>query len=162
MEEKFRKLQKEMQSNPAAAASSGAQAPAANDGKSVGGLALQILFGLAFVLLLAVVSIRVLKRLQGRLLTRSGPSGDLLEVLETCHLGPQQKVVAVRMHDEIVVLGVSKEGIRLLTALKQPAEEIRQARQGGNPAAFSDNLNKLLERFKKPKKVSDLLDEAQA
>ncbi|MBW8889847.1 MAG: flagellar biosynthetic protein FliO [Fibrobacteres bacterium] len=163
MEEKFRKLQQEMQSNPAAAPpTSGAQAPAADDGRSVGGIALQILFGLAFVLLLAVVSIRVLKRLQGRLLTRPGPGGDLLEVLETCHLGPQQKVVAIRMHDEISVLGVSKEGIRLLTVLKHPAEEIRQARQGGNPAAFSDNLNKLLERFKKPKKVSDLLDEAQA
>lgn len=161
MEEKFRKLQKEMQSNPAAAPSAGAQAPAASDAKSVGGVALQIVFGLAFVLLLAVVSIRILKRLQGRMLTRPGPGGDLLEVLETCHLGPQQKVVAIRMHDEISVLGVTKEGINLLTVLKHPAEEIRQAR-GGNPAAFSDNLNKLLERFKKPKKVSDLLDEAQA
>jgi len=160
MEEKFRKLQKEMQSNPAAPAA-GTQAPAASDGKSVGGVALQILFGLAFVLLLAVVSIRVLKRLQGRMLTRPGPGGDLLEVLETCHLGPQQKVVAIRMHDEVSVLGVTKDGINLLTVLKHPAEEIRQAR-GGNPAAFSDNLNKLLERFKKPKKVSDLLDEAQA
>lgn len=161
MEEKFRKLQKEMQSNPAAAPAAGAQAPAPREGVSAGGLALQILFGLAFVLILAVVSIRVLKRLQGRLLARPGPGGDLLEVMETCHLGPQQKVVALRMHDEIGVLGVTKEGIRLLTVLKHPAEEIRQAR-GGNPAAFSDNLNKLLERFKKPKKVSDLLDEAQA
>jgi hypothetical protein len=47
--------------------------------------------------------------------------------------------------------------------LKQPAGEIGQARRGeSNPAAFSDNLNKLLDRFKKPKKVSDLLDEAEA
>jgi len=163
MEDKFRKLQKEMQSDPAMApATSGARTPAPAEGVSVGGLALQILFGLAFVLLLAVVSIRVLKRLQGRMLARPGPSGDLLEVLETCHLGPQQKVVAIRMHDEIGVVGVTKEGISLLTVLKQPAEEIRLSRQGGNPAAFSDNLNKLLDRFKKPKKVSDLLDEAQA
>ena len=163
MEEKFRKLQKEMQSSPAAAPASGTQPAAPRDGVSVGGVALQIVFGLAFVLLLAVVSIRVLKRLQGRLLARPRPVGDLLEVLETCHLGPQQKVVAVRMHDEVVVLGVAKEDIRLLTVLKQPAEEIRQALRGGaNSAAFSDNLNKLLERFKKPKKVSDLLEEGQA
>jgi flagellar biogenesis protein FliO len=67
------------------------------------------------------------------------------------------------MHDEVGVLGVTKEGIRLLTVLKQPAGEIGAARRGdSNPAAFSDNLNKLLDRFKKPKKVSDLLDEAEA
>jgi flagellar biogenesis protein FliO len=163
MEDKFRRLQREMQSNPVSApAPSGAQSPAPREGVSAAGLAVKIFFGLAFVLLLAVVSIRVLKRLQGRMLSRPGPGGDLLEVLETCHLGPQQKVVALRMHDEIGVLGVTKEGIRLLTVLKSPAEEIRPTRQGGNSAAFSDNLNKLLERFKKPKKVSDLLDEAQA
>lgn len=163
MEEKFRKLQKEMQSNPAAAPSSATQPAAPREGASVGGVALQIVFGLAFVLLLAVISIRVLKRLQGRLLARPRPGGDLLEVLETCHLGPQQKVVAMRMHDEVVVLGVAKEDIRLLTVLKQPAEEIRQALRGdANSVVFSDNLNKLLDRFKKPKKVSDLLEEGQA
>jgi len=172
MEEKFRKLQKEMEASPSAAPAAG---PAAgtraprNEGVSAGGLALKILFGLAFVLLLAVVAIRALKRVQGGLLSRTGrtgrtgPGGDMLEVLETCHLGPQQKVIAMRMHDEIGVLGVTKDGIRLLTVLKRPADEIRQARHGeSNPAAFSDNLNKLLDRFKKPKKVSDMLDEAEA
>jgi len=163
MEEKFRKLQKEMQSNPAAAPASASQPAAPRDGASVGGVALQIVFGLALVLLLAVVSIRVLKRLQGRMLSRPRAGGDLLEVLETCHLGPQQKVVAMRMHDEVVVLGVAKEDIRLLTVLKHPAEEIRQALRGeANSVVFSDNLNKLLDRFKKPKKVSDLLEEGQA
>lgn len=169
MEEKFRKLQKEMEASPSAAPAAG---PAAgtraprNEGVSAGGLALKILFGLAFVLLLAVVAIRALKRVQGGLLSRTGrtgPGGDMLEVLETCHLGPQQKVIAVRMHDEVGVLGVTKDGIRLLTVLKRPADEIRQAGRGeSNPAAFSDNLNKLLDRFKKPKKVSDMLDEAEA
>jgi flagellar biogenesis protein FliO len=168
MEEKFRKLQKEMRSapeaGPAAASAEDSHAQAPGDEASVGGLALRILCGLAFVLVLAVVAIRFLKRMQGGLLARpAGPRGDLLEVLETCHLGPQQKVVAIRMHDEVGVLGVNKESIRLLTVLKQPAQDIRRARQGeSNSAAFSDNLNKLLDRFKKPKKVSDLLDESQA
>jgi flagellar biogenesis protein FliO len=163
MEEKFRKLQKEMQGAPAATPGAGVSAPAPREEVSVGGLFLQIVFGLAFVLLLAVVAIRGLKRMQGSLLPRPGAGSGLLEVMETCYLGPQQKVIALRMHDEVGVLGVTKDGIRLLTVLKQPAGEIGQARRGeSNPAAFSDNLNKLLDRFKKPKKVSDLLDEAEA
>lgn len=163
MEEKFRKLQKEMQGAPAAAPGAGVASSAAPEGVSVGGLFLQIVFGLAFVLILAVVTIRGLKRMQGKLLPRPGAAGGLLEVMETCYLGPQQKVIALRMNDEVGVLGVSKEGIRLLTVLKQPAGEMGAARRGeSNPAAFSDNLNRLLERFKKPKKVSDLLDEAGA
>lgn len=159
-EEKFRKFQKEMQSAPGPASAPAPSGSARTEGVSVGNLALQIVFGLAFVLILAVISIRFLKRMQRGLLTGPRPGGDVLEVLETCHLGPQQKVIALRMHDEVGVLGVTKEGIRLLTVLKQPAAELRRGGES-NPAAFSDNLNKLLDRFKKPKKVSDMLDEAE-
>jgi flagellar biogenesis protein FliO len=175
MEEKFRKLQKEMERKdkadpPRAGASAGVtgdKAPENTPPESIGmgGLAMQILFGLAFVLLLAVVSIRGLKRLQGRMLSRPGKGGDILEVLESCHLGSNQRIVALRMNDEVGVIGVTQHGISLLTVLKEPMEELRRARMGageGNSAAFSDNLNKLLERFKKPKKVSDLLDEGRA
>lgn len=168
MRDKFRKLQEEMASDPArsadpgesAAAPTGMPREAPGPSVNVGSVALQILFGLAFVLLLAVVAIRGLKRLQGRMLTGPGRTGDILEVMETCHLGPQQKVVAIRMHDEVGIIGVTKEGMSMLTVLKEPADQIRKARGGeSNSAAFSDNLNKLLDRFKKPKKVSDLLDE---
>ncbi|MDB5102702.1 MAG: hypothetical protein JWP91_391 [Fibrobacteres bacterium] len=170
MEDKFRKLQKEMERKDPGG-KSGATAETAKSpenspsgGVSVGTLGLQILFGLAFVLLLAVVSIRGLKRIQGRLLSKPGRGGgDIFEVLETCHLGPHQRVVAMRLNDEVGILGVTQQGISLLTMLKEPVEELRRARAGeSNSAAFSDNLNKLLERFKKPKKVSDLLDEGQA
>ena len=162
MQDKFRKLQKEMEADPKAPAA-GVKEPAAeapHESVKLGSLALQILFGLAFVLLLAVVTIRGLKRMQGRLLSRPGKGGDILEVLETCHLGPQQKVIAIRMNEEVGIIGVTKEGISMLTVLKEPAEDLRKARASeSNSAAFSDNLNKLLDRFKKPKKVSDLLDE---
>jgi flagellar biogenesis protein FliO len=163
MEDKFRKLQKEMERRePATKAGEPANTEQpAGESVSLGKLAMQILFGLAFVLLLAVVSIRGLKRIQGRLLSRPGRGGgDLFEVLETCHLGARQRVVALRMNEEVGILGVTEHGISLLTVLKEPVEELRRARSGeGNSAAFSDNLNKLLERFKKPKKVSDMLDE---
>ena len=169
MEDKFRKLQKEMKKKESAAkpgqAGQAAKAPenTPSEGIGMGSLVMQIVFGLGFVLLLAVVSIRGLKKMQGRLLSKSGKSGDIFEMLETCHLGANQRVVAMRMNDEVGILGVTPHGITLLTILKEPVEELRRARAGeSNSAAFSDNLNKLLDRFKKPKKVSDLLDEGAA
>ncbi|MDQ2999817.1 MAG: flagellar biosynthetic protein FliO [Fibrobacterota bacterium] len=163
MEDKFRKLQKEMdrrEPTPKKGEAAKTEQPL-DQTVSLGKLAMQILFGLAFVLLLAVVSIRGLKRIQGRLLSKPGRGGgDLFEVLETCHLGSRQRVVALRMNQEVGILGVTEHGISLLTVLKEPVEELRRARSGeSNSVAFSDNLNKLLERFKKPKKVSDMLDE---
>lgn len=161
IQDKFRRLQKEMARGEGAAATPERPAPA-KEPESVGvlSLGLQILFGLAFVLILAVVSIRLLKKFQGRLFSRSGHTagGDILEILETCHIGTNQRVVAIRLDDEVGVLGVTAQGITLLTVLKQPAEELMK-RRAGNSAAFSENLNKLLDRFKKPKRVSDLLDE---
>ncbi|MEO7424885.1 MAG: flagellar biosynthetic protein FliO [Fibrobacteria bacterium] len=167
MEDKFRKLQQEMESAPGSkSASAKASETRPPQAIAVGGLAIKIFFGLAFVLILAVVTIRVLKRLQGGLLSnagrggKDGKGGDIFEVLETCHLGAQQRVVALRMNEEVGIVGVTQHGISLLTVLKEPADDLRRSRES-NSAAFSDNLNKLLERFKKPKKVSDLLDEAQ-
>ncbi len=171
VDEKFRKLQREMESGERSASSpktglanksTSVKTPEAEP-TTVLGLSFRIIMGLIFVLFLAVISIRVLKRFQSRMLSKPGKaSGELFEVLETCHLGPHQKVIAVRMNDEVGVLGVTQQGISLLTMLKEPASEIRQtyARES-NSAQFSDNLNKLLERFKKPKRVADLLDEAK-
>ncbi|MDB5048721.1 MAG: hypothetical protein JWO30_1792 [Fibrobacteres bacterium] len=164
MEEKFRKLQKEMESGGRSAPAGQAAKPADSQpaqGRAVGTVAIQILFGLAFVLLLAIVTIRLLKRMQGRFLSKPGKGGDIFEVLETCHLGTQQRVVALRMNDEVGIVGVTQHGISLLTVLKEPAEDLRRSRES-NSVAFSDNLNKLLDRFKKPKKVSELLDEEAA
>jgi flagellar biogenesis protein FliO len=172
VEAKFRKLQKEMEGgnsgrsivNPGnestTPTSKNLQAP---EPRSAASLAFQILVGLVFVLLLAVVTIRLLKRLQGRMLAKPGKTGgNFFEVLETCHLGTNQRVVALRINEEVGVLGVTPQGISLLTMLKEPASEVRQAyARESNAVAFSDNLNKLLDRFKKPKRVSDLLDEVQ-
>lgn len=161
VQDKFRKFQKEMARGEGPAANNRQPAPAKQPEEvGVFSLGLQILLGLAFVLILAVVSIRLLKKFQGRLFARSGQTagGDIFEILETCHIGTNQRVVAIRLDDEVGVLGVTTHGITLLTMLKQPAEELMK-RRAGNSAAFSDNLNKLLDRFKKPKRVSDLLDE---
>jgi flagellar biogenesis protein FliO len=171
-EEKFKKLQKEMESDyrpksvqekqnsTVARTSPDRNAP---EVRSLPSLAFQILMGIIFVLFLAVITIRVLKRLQGRMLSRPGKvGGEFFEVLETCHLGTHQKVVALRMNDEVGILGVTPQGISLISVLKEPASEVRQSyARENNSVAFSENLNKLLDRFKKPKKVSDMLDEVQ-
>jgi flagellar biogenesis protein FliO len=160
--DKFRRFQREMAANGASGSASGADKPAAPpESVSVFSVSVKIVFGLLFVLVLAVMAIKLLKRFQGRMLSKSGrPGGDILEVLETCHLGPHQRVVALRMNGEVGIVGVTQQGMSLLTMLKDPAGEIRKQAVGeGNPAAFSENLNKLLERFKRPKRVSDLLDE---
>ena len=164
VQDKFRRLQKEMSSRDRGlAATPGRQgaAPAAEP-RGLLSVSLQILLGLAAVLILAVFTIRLLKRFQGRILSKPGQAGgDLFEVLETCHLGNHQRVVALRMHGEVGILGVTPQGISLLTTLKETPEELGKARGArGNPAAFADSLNKLMERFKKPKRLSDFQEEA--
>jgi flagellar biogenesis protein FliO len=164
--DKFRKLQREMsrdESTPGGDSQRAAPSRAEEESPGVFGVSMKILFGLVFVIILAVVAIRLLKRLQGRMLARAGSrraSGEIFEVLETCHLGQHHRVVALRIKDEVGIVGVTQQGMSLLTMLKEPAEDVRRDIVGeANPAAFSDNLNKLLERFKRPKRVSDLLDE---
>lgn len=164
--DKFRKLQHEMSNGdaglqPGRTAARG-DAPETGDSVNVLAVSAKILIGLFFVILLAIVAIRLLKRFQGRMLAKGGrgAGGEIFEVLETCHLGQHQRVVALRMHGEVGIVGVTQQGITLLTMLKEPADEVRRAEGQGNPAAFSENLNKLLDRFKRPKRVSDLLDEA--
>jgi flagellar biogenesis protein FliO len=125
------------------------------------GLGLEIGFVLILVLALAVITIRLLKKLQGGLLRGKTPgnAGDILEVVETCHLGTGQRIVALRMGERIGIVGITKESFHLLHMLEQSAETVLSTKQG-NPQVFSENLNRLLDRFKKPKKVSELLQES--
>ncbi len=121
-------------------------------------LTVEIAAVLLMVLALAVISIRLLKKLQGGMLRGSGPAaGDLLEVVETCHLGTHQRIFAVRMGNRIGIIGASKESMQMLHLLDESAQETLASRQS-NPQAFSENLNRLLDRFKKPKKVSELME----
>jgi flagellar biogenesis protein FliO len=172
MEAKFKKLQKEMEGSAKVSSESGTKGGETKksvsptvEPTSIFSLSVQILFGLIFVILLAVITIRVLKKLQGRMLSKPSTTarGEFFEVLETCHLGTNQRVVALRINEDVGVIGISPQGITLLTVIKQSAAEVRETYgRESNSAAFSENLNKLLDRFKKPKRVSDLLDEAKA
>ncbi len=147
--EKFLRVQQALQSGAAAAGEPAAAA------RPLPLLVLEVAAALLFVLGAVVVTVRLLRKAQRGML-RGAVDGDLIEVLETSHLGPGQRLVAVRLDGRIGVLGVTRENVSLLTLLDRPAADLlRERREKGNPALFTENLNRVLEKFKKPKKVSE-------
>jgi flagellar protein FliO/FliZ len=88
---------------------------------------LSTLLALAFVGLLAWVSIALLKRLQqGRLLPGSRADAGELRFVRALPVGAKERVVVMRYRDEEWVLGVTAGGISLLSrgpvAAPSPAE----------------------------------------
>ncbi len=131
------------------------------EGKSIWVIGTQIFCGLLFVLFLMIVTLRLLKKAQSGLGRKAlAVNGQFFEVLETCHIGTQQKIIALRMQNDVGIIGVTTSAITLLQTLEGQATTIlQQQSKNGNTAEFADNLNKLLDRFKKPKKVADYLKE---
>lgn len=124
-------------------------------------LILEVGIGLLAVLGLAVGSIRLLKKAQKGIQGSVQGGGNLMEIVEILHLGPGQKVVALKIHQQIVVVGATKESIGSVHVLPEPASSVL-ADRNTNPQVFSDNLNRLLDKFKKPKKVSEFEQEVKA
>ncbi len=166
MEAKFQRLQLHMDSENGGAAPTAETTPTRSEARqpeptSIISLSLQVFFGLVFVLVLAVLTLRLLKRLQ-----RSGgfkPKGmesEFFQVLETCYIDSQHKVVALRMGPRMGIIGISPQSVSLIQEFSESPSELGFGTSSeGNAAAFSDSLNKVLDRFKKPKRVSDLLEE---
>ncbi|MBF0431613.1 MAG: flagellar biosynthetic protein FliO [Fibrobacteria bacterium] len=124
--------------------------------------AVQMVFGLAFIIVLIVVSMRLLKRFQKAAFLKSPvKNNSMLEVLETCYLGKDQKVIVMRMENTRTVVSATPNGIHILKELEGevivPATPLRK--QGGNIKDFSSNLNSFLTQFKKPKTVTQSLEE---
>lgn len=77
---------------------------------------LSTLLALAFVGLLAWVSLAMLKRLQqGRLLPGSRPDADELRFVRALPVGAKERVVVMQYRGEEWVLGVTGGGISLLS-----------------------------------------------
>jgi flagellar biogenesis protein FliO len=125
-----------------------------NSSDSFAALFFKMLASLALVILLAVGSMRFLRRLRrGPGMGGMGSSGTFLfEVMETCHLGPGQRIVAIRMQNKVGMVGVSKENISFMGYLEgEPLAMEKAMRKEGNAVQFGDSLTQVLERFKKPK-----------
>lgn len=166
LEAKFQRLQNEMDAAHGLPSGNTGSNPLpgksrATEPTGILSLSLQIFFGLIFVLILAVVTLRFLKRLQRNAgFKPKGMGQDFFQVLETCYLDSQHKVVALRMGPRMGIIGISPQSVSLLHEFTETPSELGFGTQGeGNAAAFSESFNKVLERFKKPKRVSDLLEE---
>ena len=166
---KFQKVRSEISGDVGSASNAlqqrNKQTPPSSAPDSLFKMTFQMVSGLIFILILAIFSIRLLKKFQkSSLVTSRKSSTDLLEVLETCYLGNDQKVVVMRVDRGTSVFGVTPHGITLLKDLEMmvPLSSSkgtfpREKEEGA--LAFSDNLNQFLSKFKRPKTVSETLKE---
>ena len=132
---------------------------------SIWGLAIQIVFGLIFVLALAIIGIKLLKALQNNNRffgsKKLGTGKSLFEVLETCYLGQNQKLIAIKFETKVYMLGATAQNINLIKEIDLPQMENSLAKDlNSNHKNFTQTMDQVLSRFKKPKKVSDFLEEA--
>ncbi len=111
-----------------------AQSPSAD----LGGSLMQMLAGLAVVIVLLFASLWLLKRLSAP----RGPAGDLLKVVSATAVGPRERVVIVELGDTWLVLGVAPGRVSTLHELPRIAGVAAPA-AGGD---FPDWLKKVLER----------------
>lgn len=120
---------------------------------SLGKLFLRMVLGLAVVLGLIFVLYRMARKAKGL----DQPPGEAprrsLQVLESTHVGPNQKVVLVRVGaDRVLVVGTAHEEVRTLADLQgaeaQAILEVQRA-QPVTPAQFSETVNQMLRRFRK-------------
>lgn len=158
VQQKFQRMRGQFRSDTPSTLGAGAP----EEKISVLGTLIRMVLGLMVVLVLIAFSIRFLKGIQrSTMMKRVGSAGELLEVIETCYLGNQQKIVLMRMHDRMCAIGVTNQGISMLRDLDMDPNSLRHPTRNGdeNTAAFGDTVNRLLERFKKPKRVSEYLQD---
>jgi flagellar biogenesis protein FliO len=166
LESKLAKIQREIQGDRKEAAHQSSRMGIAASSPAAGGslfkAGIQMAVCLAFILVLVVLSIKLLKRFQkAAFLKTRGAGRNSLEVLETCYLGKDQKVVHMRMDNSRVFLGVTSHGIQTLEMPERvtPIHSPASRPSDNTPNDFSKNLNQLLTKFKKPKTVTQSLAE---
>ncbi len=118
---------------------------------SVSTLVIKTFLGLAFIILLIVVLIYLMKKLQGSAFNKFSGQGDL-EVLDMTPLGQQHKIMTVKLHGKILVLGVTQQSINTLTTIEGDDAEryLNKASQSGIASGqFNQTVNQLLSKFKR-------------
>ncbi len=88
------------------------------------GAMVKMISALAVVVICVYVGLYLLKRLTGK---RSGAAlkNDVLEVLQTTHLGPRKTISLVKVGNRSVLVGVTEQQISTITELdSQETEEI--------------------------------------
>lgn len=133
---------------------------AANDGSTTGmttsptgsltGAMVKMVSALAIVVICVYFGLYLLKRLTGRR-PGSGLKNDVLEVLQTTHLGPRKTISLVKIGNRSVLVGVTEQQISTITELDQvETQEILAGEPAAEekPDAFSGVLKSATLRLK--------------
>jgi len=110
----------------------------------------KMISALAVVVICVYFGLYLLKKLTGR---RSGPGlkNDVLEVLQTTHLGPRKTISLVKIGDRSVLVGVTEQHISTITELDQSETEAIlevEPTTAENADAFSGVLRSATSRIK--------------
>jgi len=118
-------------------------------GALAGGL-FQVLSGLAFLVLIAVAGLFVLRRVRGR--STFVRTGSMIDVLETAPAGPGRQICLVRIHDRVVAVAFAQSSAAAVAEFTgtSAAEILADSGTGrANVRDFSATLESFMERFRK-------------
>jgi len=67
---------------------------------------------------------------------------NTVEVLSTTYVGPKKNLVMVKVYKQILLLGVSENGVNFLTEIDKPIELLKGGEEHLTGNNFDKNLNK--------------------
>lgn len=145
--------------------------------KSVFQQSMQVGLALFGIIVLIVVSIRALKKVQSsRWMTGQSHSSKSIQILETCYIGKDQKILIIKVANKEGLVGVTAHQMNWLTDLnEQPtfvtpkenhvSSQISVSEPNPSPVNpvkedFQETLQNFLSKFKKPRFSDKKFEEA--
>jgi flagellar biogenesis protein FliO len=129
--------------------------PSLSAGSLVGSL-LQVLTGLAFLLLVALAGLFLLRRVRGK--GASGGRGLMIDVLETVPVGAGRQISLVRIHDRVVAVAFAHSSASAVAEFTgtSAAEILAETGTGKAPMRdFASSLDSLMDRFRQKGEKED-------
>ncbi len=117
--------------------------------RSVSGLLVETVLGLALVIGLIFLTVYLIKKLQNAKWGQESTQTIDLEVVQTKLIGPNQRLVIARIQNEFVLLGVTNENISYLKELDKSTLDPELLAPSTSGVEFSQTVNQLLAKFKK-------------
>jgi len=118
-------------------------------GSLAGGL-FQVLSGFAFLALIAVAGVFILRRVRCR--TGSARGGSMIDVIETSPAGPGRQICLVRIHDRVVAVAFAQSSIAAVAEFTGTSAAEILADSGTGRASvreFSATLDSFMDRFRR-------------
>jgi flagellar biogenesis protein FliO len=124
-------------------------------GSLAGGL-FQVLSGFAFLALIAVAGLFVLRRVRGR--SGSARGGSMIDVIETSPAGPGRQICLVRIHDRVVAVAFAQSSVAVVAEFTgaSAAEILADSGTGrANVREFSATLDSFMDKFRRQQPSGD-------